>query len=194
MKNVLLILLIVVLMFGCSTRTIIVHPKIPVNYFRRMAVLPFVGTYDVDGINIADGIQTKLVEHAPRLELVERQRLEAITKEWGLVRRGIVDINTAVKIGKLVGARVIMTGQIKDISVNRNRGMMYGSARVSVRVIDVKRGVLRWAKEVKVRHPGVWSRHKAYYRYTGRKEFKADMLDIVCDLISKEFYSYQIKI
>lgn len=196
MKNIILIFLIA-LMFGCLSRqTIIVHPKVPVNYFRRMAVLPFYNYQycSRDGVDLADGIQTKLVEHVPQLELVERQRIRDIITEWNLVRNGIVDITTAVKVGKLVGARLILTGQIKDITINRAREMMYGSMRVSVRIIDIQRGTLRWAKEIKIRHPGLWGRYNAYYNYTGRDEFKSDMIDIVCDIISKEFYSYEKEI
>lgn len=198
MKKIALLISLVslVMLFGCSAKYVIVHPKIPVNYFRRMAILPFNEGQGINstGLILADGLQTKLVENVPQLELVERHRINDVIKEINFMRSGYVDTRTAVTIGKLVGARLIMTGQIKDLSITRAREVMYGSIRVSVRVIDVERGIIKWAKEVKIRHPGPFGRYKAFHHYTGRDEFKSDMIEIVCDLISKEFYPHKERV
>jgi len=195
--KVLLILIIALMFGGCATKYITVQPSVQANYFRRMAVIPFSsGSYNRSkvGVDIADGIQTRLAENIPQMELVERSRLDAILQEHRLIRRGIVDLKTAVTIGKLCGAKVIMTGQIKNINVVRARNMMYGSLRVSVRVIDVERGLIKWATEVKVSHPGPWGRHSAYNRYTGRDEFKADMIEIATIQIAQKFYTHKEKV
>ena len=69
--------------------------------------------------------------------------------------------------------------------------MLFGAVRVSVRIIDVERGLLIWGKEVKVRAPGVWSRYQAYYDYASTEEFKADLIEKACIEISKQFYEHE---
>lgn len=195
--KVLSFFLMLILLGGCATQYKTVLPSVQANYFRRMAVVPFsTGRYHNSrvGINIADGIQTRLAENVPQMELIERSRLDAILREYRLIRRGIVDIQTAVTIGRLCGAKVIMTGQIKNINVVRAREVMYGSLRVSVRIIDVERGLIKWATEVKIKHPGPWSRYSAYHNYTGKEEFKADMIELASVQIAQKFYTHKEKI
>jgi len=188
------ILLLGILFTGCAKQYVTVYPQMNVNYFRRMAVLPFASKTD-GGSDLANGVETNLVNHVPQLDLVERQQIQMITKEWNLVRQGIVSDQTAVNIGRLVGARVIMTGQIKDCSIirrgNNGGGVMYGSLRASVRIVDVETGQLKWAKEFEITYPGVWGRCQAYFDYTGESEFKAKMISIASDSIAKEFYVYE---
>jgi len=197
MKAVILFLALTLLFGGCATQYKTVLPKVHANYFRRMAVVPFsTGRYHGSraGVDIADGIQTKLAENIPQMELVERGRLDAIISEHRLTRSGIIDVRTAVTIGRLCGAKVIMTGQIKNINVVRARQVMYGSLRVSVRIIDVERGLIKWATEVKIKHPGPWSRYSAYQSYTGKDEFKADMIELASAQVAKKFYTHKEKI
>lgn len=193
--KVFILLIVVLILNGCITRTVLVQPKIQVNYLQRMAILPFYSGIGTDGSNFADGIQTKFLEQfGSKLQLVERQRIKDIVNEWDLAHNGIVDIETAVRAGRLVGARIIMTGQIKSLDINRQSEMLYGAVRVSVRIIDIERGLLIWGKEVKVRAPGVWSRYQAYYEYASGNEFKADLIEKACDEIVKQFYEHEVEV
>lgn len=194
----LMMLMLALTLSGCASRVVLVQPTIKLNYMQRMAILPFYAGSNADyinGANFADGIQTKLLEQfGSKLQLVERQRINDIINEWNLARDGIVDIQTAVHAGRLAGARVIMTGQIKSLDINRQSEMLFGAVRVSVRIIDVERGLLIWGKEVKVRAPGVWSRYQAYYDYASTEEFKADLIEKACDEIVKQFYEHKERI
>ncbi|MBL8029266.1 MAG: hypothetical protein JNL74_22785, partial [Fibrobacteres bacterium] len=66
--------------------------------------------------------------------------------------------------------------------------------RVSVRIIDVETGIIRWGKEIKVRHPGAWGRYQAYYDYVNTDEFVADMISIAAKEIAENFYVHEKKI
>jgi len=48
----------------------------------------------------------------PELQLVERERLDAVLGELELGLAGITSANEALQVGKLVGARVLVTGQV----------------------------------------------------------------------------------
>lgn len=59
----------------------------------------------------------------PFLKVVDRENMMAILQEQKLQLSGVVDDKTAVEVGKLVGAQVILTGTVlkfeekKDLSI-----------------------------------------------------------------------------
>jgi TolA-binding protein len=65
------------------------------------------------------------------ISIVERDRLEEILKEQKLNNSKDFDPNTASKLGKLLGAEIILTGGYFE---------MMGSLRVDARFIDVQTG------------------------------------------------------
>ena len=65
------------------------------------------------------------------LNIVERDKLESILKEQKLNNSKAFDPNTASKIGKLLGAQIILTGGYFE---------MMGSLRIDARFIDVETG------------------------------------------------------
>lgn len=65
------------------------------------------------------------------LSIVERDRLETILKEQKLNNTSAFDAGTASKLGKLLGAQVILTGAYFE---------MLGSLRIDARFIDVETG------------------------------------------------------
>jgi hypothetical protein len=65
------------------------------------------------------------------LDIVERDKLESILKEQKLNNSKDFDPNTASKVGKLLGAQVILTGAYFE---------MMGSLRLDARFIDVETG------------------------------------------------------
>lgn len=79
---------------------------------------------------LADMLITDL-SNVNMLSIVERDKLEAVLKEQKLSNSKEFDPNTAAKIGKLLGAQVILTGGYFE---------MMGSLRIDARFIDVETG------------------------------------------------------
>jgi TolB-like protein len=102
-----------------------------------IAVLPFEngGSFgqekeDFDGL--ARGIPGMLISELsrnPAARLVERSATQRIIDEQDLARNGRVDAATAARIGKMVGARYMVTGTFMDY---------YGRFRIDARLIDVE--------------------------------------------------------
>jgi len=57
----------------------------------------------------------------PFLKIVERDNLELILKEQRMSLSGIVDQNTAVEVGSLLGAKAIITGKVISYSERKGR-------------------------------------------------------------------------
>ena len=79
---------------------------------------------------LADMLITDL-SNVSMLDIVERDKLEAILKEQKLGSSKEFDPSTAAKVGKLLGAEIILTGGYFD---------MMGSLRIDARFIDVQTG------------------------------------------------------
>ena len=79
---------------------------------------------------LADMLITDL-SNVRMLDIVERDKLEAILKEQKLSNSKEFDPSTAAKVGKLLGAQMILTGGYFE---------MLGSLRIDARFIDVETG------------------------------------------------------
>jgi Ca-activated chloride channel family protein len=75
----------------------------------------------------------------PRLTLVERSRLDAVRAEQRLAVMGMLDADTAITVGKLLGARYMITGQVIPMTT---QVIVFG------RVIDVETGEIVSAAQV----------------------------------------------
>ena len=111
-----------------------------------VAVFPFTngGSYGPNRENLESlevGMQQMLLTELaqnPALRIVERTALKALLDEQNLVEAGRVDPATAAQVGKLVGARYVVTGSFVDL---------YGNFRLDGRVVDVQTGeVMRTAQ------------------------------------------------
>jgi curli biogenesis system outer membrane secretion channel CsgG len=113
-----------------------------------IAVFPFSnggsygpGAADLSALEV--GIQqlllTELAQN-PNLRIVERSRLREILDEQGLVSAGQVDSRTAAEIGRLIGARYMITGAYMDL---------FGTFRLDGRVVDVETGEVIRTQEVR---------------------------------------------
>ncbi|MQA89709.1 MAG: hypothetical protein GEU90_05675 [Gemmatimonas sp.] len=113
-----------------------------------VAVLPFTnggsfGPGSEDLATLEVGVQQMLLTELaqnPSMRIVERSRIREILDEQGLVRSGQVDPNTAARIGRLVGARYVITGVFMDL---------YGDFRLDGRVVDVETSEQLRALEVR---------------------------------------------
>jgi TolB-like protein len=113
-----------------------------------IAVFPFSnggsygpGAADLSALEV--GIQqlllTELAQN-PNLRIVERSRLREILDEQGLVSAGQVDSRTAAEIGRLIGARYMITGAYMDL---------FGTFRLDGRVVDVETGEVIRTQELR---------------------------------------------
>jgi hypothetical protein len=75
----------------------------------------------------------------PGLALVERSRLDAVRAEQNLLRRGLLDTDAAIEVGRLLGAQYMITGQVIPMSAQ---------AIVFARVIHVQTGEIVSAAQV----------------------------------------------
>ena len=102
-----------------------------------IAVLPFdnSGSYGQDKENfdaLQKGIAGMLISELaanPAARVVEREQIQSLLEEQNLGAGGRVDPQTAAKIGKLVGARYVITGTFIDF---------YGDFRVDLRLVNTE--------------------------------------------------------
>jgi len=113
-----------------------------------IAVFPFVngGSYGQDAENfdaLQVGVQQMLLTELAQnsaLRIVERSLLRDILAEQDLGASGRVDPQTAAGVGKLVGARYIITGQFTDL---------YGDFRMDGRIVNVETGEIIRTEQVR---------------------------------------------
>lgn len=90
------------------------------------------------GKGVAGMIITELIDH-PSVKVVERQELKSIIEEAKLSLSGAVDESSALEVGRLVGAKYLMTGSIS---------MDASKVRMDVRVFEVETSeILKAMKE-----------------------------------------------
>jgi TolB-like protein len=102
-----------------------------------IAVFPFHngGSYGQDAENfdaLEKGIAGMMISELaanPSARVVEREQIQRLLEEQRLGSSGQVDPQTAARIGKLVGARYVVTGQFIDF---------YGDFRLDVRLVNVE--------------------------------------------------------
>ena len=82
-----------------------------------IAVLPFdnnsIGKDRADYDGIGKGMQDMLITDMAQnanVVIVERERIQALLTEQNLVKSGAIDPQTAIKLGKMVGAQYMVTG------------------------------------------------------------------------------------
>ena len=120
-----------------------------------IAVLPFTngGSYglereDLDALQV--GVQELLLTELDlnsNLRIIERSRIRAILEEQGLVEAGRVDAATAASVGKIVGARYVVTGVFIDLN---------GDFRLDGRIIDVETSEIVKTERVRDRRDNLY--------------------------------------
>ena len=113
-----------------------------------IAVLPFDngGSYgrdredfDAMQVGLAQMLITELATN-PKARLVDRRIIRQIMDEQDLGASGRADPETAARIGKLVGARYVVTGSFIDF---------YGDFRIDARIVDVETSEILKAETVR---------------------------------------------
>lgn len=116
-----------------GTAAVVVAARIP------LAVAPFANhsgdaRFDPLGKALADMLVTDLAQ-VSSLQVVERERLQALLDELRLADSGFLDPSTAQRMGRGVGARYLLTGAFVSVSPD---------LRIDARIVSVETGeVLR---------------------------------------------------
>ena len=123
-----------------AKRAIAVEAKIDASKIpaRSFSVLPFASASQDTllrplGYALSDFLISDLA-YSPQLKFVERQRTEAILRELELVDQGVVDPRAAPRVGRLLGARRVLIGEITAASGD--------NVVLSARVVDVIAGTV----------------------------------------------------
>lgn len=87
-------------------------------------------------IRMADALITSLVQ-AGRFDVVERERLDLVMIEQNLAQTGRVDPATAARIGKILGAELVVFGVVTGATEQKVDKFSYDLVRVEV-AIDVR--------------------------------------------------------
>ncbi|MBU8922342.1 MAG: hypothetical protein KOO63_11050 [Bacteroidales bacterium] len=107
---------------------------------RIAAVVPFsVSGTDEELGRAAGHFLESALAGVPWLRLVERSRVDEILKELKLQQSGYIDRGSAVEAGRLLGAGLIVTGNIDRVGAD---------LVVSTRIIDVKTGEILGTRQV----------------------------------------------
>ncbi len=115
-----------------------------------LAVVDFDTThtkYNYLGRQLAELIGDAVI-NSNLFDVVERDKLNTIIKEQSFSGSGMVDPNSAIQMGSMVGARYLMTGKVVSADVEKTSFTGYGVTttemtyimKVSARVLDTKTG------------------------------------------------------
>ncbi|NPU83803.1 MAG: hypothetical protein HPY65_04880 [Syntrophaceae bacterium] len=74
-----------------------------------------------------------------RLQVVERERLDALLSELKLQQSGLTDPASAVRLGRILGVQALLMGSYTAIG---------GTIRIDARIVEVETGLVLMAKEV----------------------------------------------
>jgi TolB-like protein len=120
-----------------------------------IAVFPFTngGSYganreDLEALQV--GVQELLLTELNQntnLRIIERSRLREILEEQGLAQAGRVDAATAAGVGKIVGARYVVTG----VFIDNN-----GDFRMDGRIVDVETSEILKTERVRDRRENLY--------------------------------------
>jgi curli biogenesis system outer membrane secretion channel CsgG len=111
-----------------------------------VAVMNFAGAEVLEQrlqIQISDALVTSMVQ-AGRFDVVERQRLDLVMNEQNLHQRGLVDPATAARVGKILGAQLVVYGVLTGATEQKIDKFSYDLVRIEVsmdvRAVDVSTG------------------------------------------------------
>lgn len=104
-------------------------PVVAVLYFENNSIGKDRADFDGIGKGIAEILITDMAAN-PNLRIVERDRVQALLTEQNLTKEKVIDPQTAIKLGKIIGAQYLITGGF--MSDGR------GSYTLTSRVINVE--------------------------------------------------------
>ena len=115
------------------------RPTVAIMFFNNNVFTKDARDYDGLSKGIADFLITAMAAN-PNIRLIERDQVQKLIDEQKLVAGGQVDRETAVRIGKLLGAQhMIFGGFMADPK---------GNFRIDARAVGVEQGVIEYSERV----------------------------------------------
>jgi hypothetical protein len=110
-KLAFLLSIIIPAWMGCSTIDVAISQRVDVTKkLNKIAVFPF----EIKNAHWGDEFSDAITHHlfkTGRVDVVEREAMQKIIREQKLTMTGIVDDSSAARIGRLLGADVIILGR-----------------------------------------------------------------------------------
>lgn len=126
--------------------------KTETSWRKRIAVVSFEAPYEYAGTGLAGGVadmMTTALVHSRSADVIEREQLEKILDEHDLAARGLIDPETAVQAGKILGVDYILGGKITEFGVKTRRTGV-GAVLGPLAGVDVKKGSARVKIDVRL--------------------------------------------
>jgi TolB-like protein len=122
------------------------RPTVAIMYFNNNVFTKDARDYDGLSKGVADFLITEMSSNAS-IRVVERDQVQRLIEEQKLVGAGQVDRETAVKVGKLLGAQhMIFGGFMADPK---------GNFRIDARAVNVETGAIEFTDRVQDRSDNV---------------------------------------
>jgi len=133
---------------------------------RTVAIIEFensIGKYYYQTRGIEKTVQDRLntlLTNSDKFRVVEKDKISEIIEEQKFSLSGLVDESeTAIELGKLIGADHIITGTLNTLSINEEKFSGYGttlyrvkaSMESSIRLINVTTGIIEMANSYNVK-------------------------------------------
>ncbi len=126
-----------------------IRKDVDVASIKKVAVLPFAsppGEFTV-GENVSDMLTTEMLMGG-YFDVLERSQIQKLLEEQHLGLTGAVDVQTAQKLGKIVGAQGIVIGSVgeygRKIAVGLKSGML-STLSLSAKLVSVETGMIVWS-------------------------------------------------
>lgn len=138
------VVIIKILLPGCSTIDIAVLKNENLkSRIKKIVVFPF----QIDGATWGDELSDALCHHffkKGQIEVVERNALKKILKEQSLSMSGMIDQSRAIRIGKMVGADLIILGRGSALKIKNSKGKPVRNLidTFSLKAINVETGTM----------------------------------------------------
>ena len=111
---------------------------------------------------VQEQLVTELVKSG-KFRVIEREKLDALLREKNLALSGALDPSTAVKAGRLLGVKYLVTGAVTEYGTSDAGGRAPGvrglpsvsvkrrkfAAAINARLIDTQTGEIMWADDVR---------------------------------------------
>lgn len=104
----------------------------------------------IDTESITDSISTKML-NSGKFRFVDMSRVNDVRKQLNFQNHDeLVDQNTAIKFGNMVGAQYMLYGNLSSIvqSNGSDKDVYY---KMTMRLMDLKTGIIEWADETQIR-------------------------------------------
>jgi TolB-like protein len=138
---------------GCAHR-VLVQPVVDLEQYHRVAVLPFAtdNYYSTVGTYLADEVVVDLLRNARGVEVMERGRVDALLQEQSLASSGMLDPQTAVSLGRLLGVQGLIMGSV-SLNIGNIRPTLLTAQRIAtgvatVRLVDAATGKIMWSERI----------------------------------------------